>query len=149
MSTQPGLWSEPTKPQRRATNSTTFANNMSLPVHRWFRYSAGFSADWVATEVEKSGAHRVLDPFAGSATTLVAAQAVGAEAAGVEIHPFVARVARAKLHWTAEPTEFITRAEKVVATASEMEPDTSAVSELTAKCFPGMHLLPCSLCETR
>jgi hypothetical protein len=30
-------------PVRDATSST-FVDNMRLPVHRWFRYSAGFSA---------------------------------------------------------------------------------------------------------
>ncbi|MEA5503685.1 hypothetical protein VB735_11310 [Halotia wernerae UHCC 0503] len=33
----------------------TFTDNMKLPIHRWFRYSAGFSADWVErviTELE-------------------------------------------------------------------------------------------------
>ena len=27
--------------------TSTFTNNMSLPVHRWYRFSAGFSANWV------------------------------------------------------------------------------------------------------
>ena len=27
--------------------SGAFVDNLSLPVHRWYRYSAGFSADWV------------------------------------------------------------------------------------------------------
>lgn len=26
--------------------SGTFTDNMKLPIHRWFRYSAGFSAEW-------------------------------------------------------------------------------------------------------
>lgn len=25
--------------------SSTFKDNMSLPIHRWYRYSAGFSAE--------------------------------------------------------------------------------------------------------
>jgi len=29
--------------------SGAFGDNMSLPVHRWYRYSAGFSADWVSS----------------------------------------------------------------------------------------------------
>lgn len=132
----------PAAPTRRSTNSTTFANNMSLPVHRWFRYSAGFSADWVATEVEKAGAKRVLDPFAGSGTTLIAAQAVGAETAGVELHPFVAKVAQAKLLWTADTAELERRGEKVLLTAASLNPDLSAVSVLTAKCFPQEALVP-------
>jgi len=27
--------------------SATFADNMSLPIHKWYRYTAGFSAVWV------------------------------------------------------------------------------------------------------
>ena len=27
--------------------STTFSDNMVLPIHRWFKYTAGFSALWV------------------------------------------------------------------------------------------------------
>ncbi|HET6483069.1 MAG TPA: hypothetical protein VFG35_23945 [Actinoplanes sp.] len=140
--TQPALFATPAKPVRRSTNSTTFANNMSLPIHRWFRYSAGFSADWVAAEVERRGARRVLDPFAGSGTTLLAAQAVGAETAGVELHPFVSRVARAKLLWTTDVGDFRARAEKVLATSSELQPDLSQASDLTAKCFPPESLGP-------
>ncbi|SRR5258708_5483850 len=28
-------------------HTSNFLDNMRLPVHRWFRYSAGFSAEWV------------------------------------------------------------------------------------------------------
>ena len=35
-------------------NSSTFATNMSLPVHRWFRYSAGFSAQWAESEIRET-----------------------------------------------------------------------------------------------
>ena len=28
----------------QTTRSGTFVDNMKLPIHRWFRYSAGFSA---------------------------------------------------------------------------------------------------------
>lgn len=27
--------------------SGTFVDNMKLPIHRWFKYSAGFSVQWV------------------------------------------------------------------------------------------------------
>src|SRR5579875_720798 len=81
-----------------------FAANMSLPVHKWYRYSAGFSAAWAESVIRGRGdpsRTRVLDPFAGPGTTLLAAQSAGAESIGWESHPFVARVARAKLAWTA------------------------------------------------
>ncbi|MCI5157539.1 MAG: DNA modification methylase [Candidatus Electrothrix sp. AUS1_2] len=75
---------------------------MKLPVHRWFRYSAGFSAKWVEEEILRHSCGdgrklRVLDPFAGSGTTLLAAEAVQVKAVGFEAHPFIHRVAKAKL----------------------------------------------------
>lgn len=95
------------------SNTTSFVNNMRLPVHGWFRYSAGFSAQWVESVVPAGAT--VLDPFAGSATTLVAAQTVGAEAYGIDSQPFVSRVARAKLEWTADSSELRHRAKELVA----------------------------------
>jgi len=51
--------------------TSTFVDNMRLPVHRWFRYSAGFSAEWVKSVIANVGntpTPRVFDPFAGSCT---------------------------------------------------------------------------------
>src|SRR5271154_2623531 len=87
-------------------SSSTFINNMKLPVHRWFRYSAGFSADWVAQVIRQfrpSREIRVFDPFAGSATTLLAAETEGVVSWGIDSHPFVSRIARTKLAWRSDP----------------------------------------------
>jgi len=27
--------------------TATFADNMKMPIHKWYRYTAGFSASWV------------------------------------------------------------------------------------------------------
>ncbi len=35
------------KLKQDSAKSSTFTGNLSLPIHRWFRYSAGFSANWV------------------------------------------------------------------------------------------------------
>ncbi len=121
------------------TQSTTFANNMTLPIHRWFRYSAGFSAGWAESVIREFGARRVLDPFGGSGTTVLAAQSAGAEGFGVDVHPFVARAAKAKLQWTEDPTSLRERSDRVIKAAlaghaSDIE--TSDVSSLTRKVFP-------------
>ena len=75
---------------------------MKLPIHRWYRYTAGFSADWVSAEIEKAkrnGPVRLLDPFAGSGTAPLQAIFSGAEAYGIESNPFVCKIANAKLCW--------------------------------------------------
>lgn len=86
----------------KATRSGTFTDNMKLPIHRWFRYSAGFSAEWAEDVIKSHDSGppvTVLDPFAGSGTTLIAAEKAGVSAIGFENHPFVARIAKAKLMW--------------------------------------------------
>jgi len=81
--------------------SGAFVDNMVLPVHRWFRYSAGFSSDWVRWLVRErrgdSPSFAVLDPFCGVGTTLLACDAENIQSWGFETHPFVYRIANAKL----------------------------------------------------
>jgi tRNA G10 N-methylase Trm11 len=84
----------PSEPTDRTDTSSTFVDNISLPVHRWFRFSAGFSADWAESVIDvarMTGETRVLDPFCGSGTTLLAAENVGVESIGIEAHPFLYR----------------------------------------------------------
>ena len=72
----------------KVDSSSTFADNMSLPVHRWYRYSAGFSAEWVKQTVKeylqktKKEKILVLDPFSGSGTTLLACDEIGVSSIG-------------------------------------------------------------------
>src|SRR3972149_10323149 len=81
--------------------SACFTDNMSLPVHRWYRYSAGFSADWVRWLIRERRSQfsdfTVLDPFCGVGTTLLACDAENVKSLGFESHPFVNRMAKAKL----------------------------------------------------
>ena len=103
-------------PRVREHTASTFADNMKLPVHRWFRFSAGFGADWAEQTIRSSanGAPiRVLDPFAGSGTTLLAAESAGAESYGIEAHPFLYRIARAKLARQSDPAAYFQLASSV------------------------------------
>lgn len=125
--------------EARKARSGTFSDNMKLPIHRWFRYSAGFSAEWVTDLVRsfcREGTLRVLDPFAGSGTTLLAAARAGAAAVGYESHPFVAEIARAKLLWhTVHPHELITAAAEVIKESKKFTTNSYAVAPLLEKCY--------------
>jgi hypothetical protein len=118
--------------------SSTFIDNMSRPIHRWFRYSAGFSAKWIAEvihEAETRDRLRVFDPFAGSATTLLAAEALGAESWGVEAHPFICRVARAKLQWRSDPDAYQRKIKELRDTADSLTPSHDGYPPLIYKCY--------------
>lgn len=119
--------------------SSTFADNLSLPVHRWFRYSAGFSAAWardVILREQANGRTTLLDPFAGSGTVLLEGEACGIEAVGVEAHPFIAQVAQTKLYWRTNPQAFSEYAYAVLAQAQARTGDGSRYAPLVTKCFP-------------
>lgn len=126
---------KPVLVEDRASTSGTFSDNMRLPVHRWFRYSAGFSADWVRSVIRKHKPAAVLDPFAGSGTTLLAAEQEKTESYGFEAHPFVARIARAKLSWDSSVKEFVSWATTVLKQAATTSPDISDESPLILKCY--------------
>ena len=91
-------------------NSTTFQDNMKLPLHRWYRYTAGFSGAWVGSLIEKGkleGRHRVIDPFAGSGTVMVESMLHGVDSYGIESNPYVYNIATAKLQWNDFDSEYL------------------------------------------
>lgn len=119
-------------------SSSSFTSNMTLPVHRWFRYSAGFSAQWVEQVLRPRRERddlRVFDPFAGSATTLVASEQAGIRAVGIDSHPFVARVARAKLQWRSDAKQYLRKITALRTAAKSMRPDVDAYPKLIHKCY--------------
>lgn len=67
----------------------SFQANKTRPVYRWYRYKEGFSAGLIEYMLARyridSG--RILDPFAGSGTSLFVASDLGIDADGVELLP--------------------------------------------------------------
>lgn len=111
---------------------------MRLPIHRWFRYSAGFSGSWAVNLIDQESARRdirVFDPFAGAATTLIAAEHCNVESVGIDPHPFVARVARAKLAYRSSPTEYVQQAKAVLDNAASISPSIESYAPLIRRCY--------------
>jgi hypothetical protein len=128
-------WMPSEPPPAKRARSGAFTDNMQLPVHRWFRYSAGFSAEWVQSLVDRPEG-MFFDPFAGSGTSLLAAQSAGLPSAGAEAHPFVVRVARAKLGWRVDPAALLQRANLLARRArSCVTPVQEGAPDLLLRCF--------------
>ena len=116
--------------------SGTFLDNMKLPVHRWFRYSAGFSAEWVQTIIQSERPCSILDPFSGSGTVNITADKMGIPSFGYEAHPFVYRLALAKTCWTYSPELFLEKGHELLNLGMRLTPDLSrSKNTLLAKCY--------------
>ena len=121
-------------------NSTTFQDNMKLPIHRWYRYTAGFSGAWVGSLIEKGkreGRHHVIDPFAGSGTVMVESMLHGVESYGIESNPYVYNIAIAKLQWNDFDLDFLMHeCMGVLKRARKKDIDRIEYPDLILKCFP-------------
>ena len=130
-----------TTDEAKKSRSGTFIDNLNLPVHRWFRYSAGFSAEWATSLIRdrcRPEHSLVLDPFAGSGTALIAAENAGVDSVGFESHPFVFRVAQAKLLWKAPISGFREACRSVLSLATQLLPHISVpedIPSLLTKCY--------------
>jgi DNA modification methylase len=125
--------------EMRANRSGSFVDNMQLPVHRWFRYSAGFSACWVGEVIREAsgqGGLRVLDPFAGSGTVVLEAERAGVEGVGIEAHPFIARIAKAKLLWRENAEAFRKLGIRIAHNATKESGSHDDYAPLIKKCYP-------------
>lgn len=116
--------------------SGTFSGNLKLPIHRWFRYSAGFSAGWVKNVIAEHKTKIVLDPFVGSGTVCVVADEINVSSYGVESHPFVYRLAKGKLSWASDINEFQRSMAEIEGCASRLPSRIpSSVPALLTKCY--------------
>lgn len=130
----------------KVDSSSTFADNMSLPVHRWYRYSAGFSAEWVKQTVKaylqktKKEKILVLDPFSGSGTTLLACDEIGVSSIGYEAQPLVYEIADAKLSWDADVRKVKEYTEQVLKKAKENKYPMADFPLIVTKCYDEKNL---------
>ncbi|MDE6716683.1 MAG: DNA adenine methylase [Muribaculaceae bacterium] len=120
--------------------SSTFEDNMKLPIHRWYRYTAGFSAAWVAKLIEeeiRNGRTHIIDPFVGSGTVALESTMHDVEAYGLESNPYVYRIASAKLMWNHLDVSRINEISKfLISRAKEMDTSINEYPAIVRKCFP-------------
>ncbi|MBK8050279.1 MAG: DNA modification methylase [Anaerolineales bacterium] len=111
---------------------------MRLPVHRWFKYSAGFSAEWVQQTIQErcvASETTVLDPFAGSGTTLLVADSCGVSSIGIEAHPFVATIAATKLLWFTPVDNLRDKIQSIHHVANNLQHEPLQYPSLIYNCF--------------
>ena len=123
--------------------SGTFLDNNKLPIHRWFRYSAGYSGAWAEHLIrwEANGQPiNVFDPFVGCGTTLIAAERSGVHSWGIDSHPFVARIAQAKLAYRSSAIDFERRSEEILEDARRHTPNISLYPNVVRRCFTDEYL---------
>ncbi|MDR3343510.1 MAG: site-specific DNA-methyltransferase [Treponema sp.] len=124
-------------PDINTSTSTTFIDNMRLPIHRWFRYSAGFSAEWVKKIIKKYAktGSMILDPFAGSGTTLVAANELSILSLGYEKHYFVRRIAETKLHYSVDFNYLDKLYNEIITLSASDDFDFETQPDLLKRCY--------------
>jgi DNA modification methylase len=104
----------------RFSGPITFRSNEALAVHRWWPYVQGYSAEFVAGVLAAADLPRtatVLDPFAGSGTTLVEARRAGHRAWGSELLAPAVLAARVKTHFELDGRRLSAAAGRMVARA--------------------------------
>jgi site-specific DNA-methyltransferase (cytosine-N4-specific) len=82
----------------------SFQANKTEVLHSWLKYREGFSASLIELlikELELEPGAVILDPFAGSATTLLTAKMLGIDAVGIELLP------HCHLAWEAKSRAFV------------------------------------------
>lgn len=119
--------------------TSTFADNMKLPIHKWYRYTAGFSASWVSEVIKKeknNGRTKIIDPFVGSGTVLLESEFEGVESYGIEAHPYIYKIAKAKLNWNFPADKFKEEALSLLKKAKSLSINKTDYPKLIESCYP-------------
>ncbi|PKP54459.1 MAG: hypothetical protein CVT90_01155 [Candidatus Altiarchaeales archaeon HGW-Altiarchaeales-3] len=76
----------------------TFMQNKKEPIHRWFYYKEGYAPELVSDLIKKFKLNSpILDPFAGTGTTLLTCKQNDIDSIGFDITPLAVFVSKVKL----------------------------------------------------
>ena len=125
----------------------TFQDNLRAPIHRWFKYPAGFSYKLVETLIDDKhlvSGHWLLDPFVGCGTTSVVAKERGINSLGIEAHPFVWWVAKVKCFWEYDMESLHRSMLRLINSLQQAKPSTTGMVDkypaLVHKCYSPTNL---------
>lgn len=82
---------------------SNYEDTIRMARHRWYYYKEGFSPFLVDNAIDKVCTNKddiIIDPFNGSGTTTLSASIKGHQSIGIEVNPFTAFLADAKLKST-------------------------------------------------
>ena len=90
-------------------------DNMSSPVHNWYKFTAGFSYKFVDIILEDYRGQDIVvyEPFAGCGTTLVECQKLGFRSVGNESQELMCGIINAKLNWAITKVQY-TRGRSII-----------------------------------
>ncbi len=104
-------------------NLVNFSDYKNHPIHRWFKYREGYSTALIKKLLShKKQQRRVLDPFCGSGTTLIASKELGINSIGFDINPLATFVSEVKTRdYTREDIENLRKYTGEVLKISEVQ----------------------------
>ncbi len=114
----------------------TFQPNRRLPIYNWFHFKEAFSRDFVMLMLNQFDIHednRILDPFCGVGTTLLAAKERGVDAVGIDAHSVLAFVSQMKTR--NYNLETLKESARIFFSKKFEKPDLKGVDPLLKKAF--------------
>ena len=87
-----------------------------LPIHDWYRFVLSFPPHLVQDYISKfniDSRHIVLDPFAGTGTTLVECKKNGIESIGLEANPIASFACKTKTNWSIKGKDLLDHAKRI------------------------------------
>ena len=103
----------------KESNLVTFKDSMKKPIHSWFYYKQGFSADLVPYILERYGRNNeevIYDPFCGVGTIPLSSKELQISCIGIDISPLCVFVSRAKTNGEYDIKEICKNRNKLIKT---------------------------------
>lgn len=109
----------PDNPNATYESILNYSTEKDSPFQRWYRYKEGFSMRFIEKIVEEYGSNGMevlLDPFAGSGTTVLAANKIGLKGIGFEVNPFSYYLTKVKQENYSDQDikEFLEKSKKII-----------------------------------